>query len=211
MPIDNVDAGRYFCRTARDIIFGDAEGREWFDQNSLWRLADRYNVSAIFANGGNHFRLVTKLLDNNQVEVYDPLLTRGGESTYIMDYGEIELLTLTGDVFKKSNPVDWFNWKWPTLQDITEEEFWSDEKIRIDSAQYAWKDLSKLLERLENNYSLNMIGIGKVQEDLHNCGPLSVFAALVGNRHTPEFEQHVEWLKVIADTSRVTGRALTIE
>ncbi len=187
MEINNIGAGKHFCRAVREIR--NRPEPEWYNQTDIYATANLYNVSAVFAGDGKHWTLVTDILDGDQLRIYDPLGFYNSSQTILeKPLSDFIFLVATGEVHKSIEPEDYI---------------W-DKAIPVKAMDALLEPTKENLENLiATGYHLNMINIRRIQEDGHNCGPLSVYAALVGNRHTPEFEPHVRWIDILRDTGIV--------
>ena len=180
--VDHHKLSRKFVNINRNEFFGDINNKQWLDQFHIINLADKYNISSIISTGGNHHRLVTDIIDNKSVIVYDPLFTRNGNHHYMLNSNEIDNFVLTGDIRNKIDPEEWYNYNYRSnlsLADI-------DNNIHTKVASSQFRSLSDIISRIDNSYSINLPDLGKLQNDSHNCGILSIYAGLVSNVYNNE-------------------------
>jgi len=184
MMVDHHKLSQKFVDINRKEFFGDINNDQWLDQFHIINLADKYNISSIIATGGNHHRLVTDIVDNKSVFVYDPLFTRNGNHHYMLNSNEIENFVLTGDIRNKINPQEWYNYNYRSNLSLTDIE--NNINTKVASSQF--RNLSDIISRIDNDYSINLPELGKLQDDYHNCGILSLYAALVSNVYNNELK-----------------------
>ena len=171
MPIDNLEAGKQFAKAARMILAGSMDAGEstyWFDYKNMIDICERFKIVGAFNCYAGHWRLVLGVNEDRSMKVYDPRNSEEGSQIYTLNTKGP--FTIPSSVTIPSI----------ALQNICRHD---PSKMLIEEARL---DMLK-----ENNYRLNLprnFENTKLQEDGHNCGPLVLYAALVGDKHTPEFE-----------------------
>ncbi|HLC97275.1 MAG TPA: hypothetical protein VJC21_00630 [Candidatus Nanoarchaeia archaeon] len=176
MPlINNVEAGRQFAKTARAVLARDiekADSTNWFTLEDMLTIAERFGISGVFNSDGLHWRLVLNINEDSTLKVYDPLYSRKGRQIY--DY---------------LPPVDSVSMPSRDLQ----------KQFQIRGGTLFSSEAERLVLLRQKGYALKLPGnfaMERLQDDGYNCGPLVVYAALVGDKYTPHFSSVAKFLEV---------------
>jgi len=173
--VNNVEAGRQFANTARAVLARDmtaTDSADWFSLDDMLDVAETFGISGAFNSDHSHWRLILKINDDGTMRVYDPLYSQDG--SHIYDY---------------TPPTDAVSMPSRDLQrnyDIEGSELFKPESHRLD-----------LLK--QKGYTLNLPANFRdegLQDDGHNCGPLALYAAMVGNKYTPQFKDKADFAKL---------------
>lgn len=162
MEIDNSEAGRQFAILARAVA-GKNE-TAWFSLDDMLNVADNFGICGVFNSDMGHWRLVLKVNDEDTVKVYDPLDNPNGGQIY--DYDSM----VNKATSMPSRPLQ-------RILEMGQKELLGRESLRLSSLRNKGYSLS-LPERFNQE---------KLQKNGSDCGPLVLYAALVGNKHTPQF------------------------
>ena len=170
---NNLEAGRRFAKIARAMVSGSLQGANStypFNYEHMLDIADEFNIAAIFCADAHHWVLISKFY-NDKIIVYDPLFDQKGDQIYTYNPSP-------NAAFIPSRP----------LQQL----YGLEGKLLIQDKQFVNNYVRWNSQR---NYELQLPDIfrqTKLQEDEYNCGPLVLYAALVANKHTPQFSKMVQ-------------------
>ncbi|MDP3640450.1 MAG: hypothetical protein Q8R53_04610, partial [Nanoarchaeota archaeon] len=173
--VNNVKAGKQFARTARAVLARDmsaADSRNWFTLDDMLEVAEAFGICGVFHSDRSHWRLVLGVNVHETLKVYDPLYKKEGSHVYYY-----------------KPPTDAVSMPSRDLQRI----------FRIDGSELFRSESHRLDLLRKKGYALNLpanFRNERLQGDGHNCGPLVLYAAMVGNKYTPQFGGKADFVKL---------------
>ena len=160
-----------FVQAMRAVLAGeglDTESMKGIFVADAAGLASKFGIAGLFHGDDNHCRLVLSVHPDSSLTVYDPLLPYEGSHIYRKNSSATSI-TVASVPLSAHFGVD------PTI--------FADEQTRL-------KQFAK--------YKMNLPPLGRLQNGQMDCGYLCVYAALIGNRHTPQFSMMPDYERIMA-------------
>jgi len=177
MILSPSESGKLFISTARYLInhklpnFSKKDKSSpayWFEPEDMTGVSGFFNLIAAYNNSGSHWRLLLEVNKNREALVYDP---------YFSDKDSYH-------IYRMKLPDDSVTFPSPALS----REFGIDCLNLSLTPEGEQKRLDQLIEKNYQLYLPSHFQKEKIQDDSCNCGPLTLYAALVADEKTERFK-----------------------